>query len=680
MFNRLLFTIATIACLTGSYAVYAVLTRSLVVVPELPEANVELTRHTIAHRPAENVRVAETHLAEQPWAAKSQYMLRMGQSFIYTKEFKHTPGDQRIRFIPFAMVWLQKDKEGREQPVTLVSDSALLKFASTFDDVNPNPGRVVGAVLDGEVQIKGSDGLEIVGEQFVFDESAPSLVSTNPVKFKYGSHVGWGRTLNMKLIPAEGPPGRDRPHVYGIRTIRLGSGAVPAEHVRLNIRMPQQGEQKLVQVQCSGNLEYDIAENSATLSKSVRAYSWTSKTDYDSLDCENLWLQFEPAPKVASVAHEVSEKEPKESGSQSYQKIESDLVFRRMIATGPKVLVRSTQNNLRAMMKRLEYDATDRRLQMTDPGKVYVSFKGSALTVPDVEVFLHQGTALKEKEVFCRGVGRLERIDPETSEATFVATWNGHLRKSTDAATGLDLIELQKQASFRQPKQHTALGAEVIRLWLAPLSLGIPAGAGSGTPEPAAAEPQPKRLVAERNVGLASPQLEARTNELEVRFDESAAPQVIGQQPRDSLQLASLELPVETVTERRPREQPDQPATRTAARGAPLKDGRIQKTSLATSGSLGPPIDPLSVDNNPFGRTGSLDSIQKPSEPLEVKADWIGVRMRRVPGEPQPELVEVETQGHVKVVQKFATGEAPMTAEGALVYRVREATSALFPT
>ncbi len=672
MFNRLLFTIATAACLTGAYAMYAVMSRSLVDVPDLPATSGEQTRQTVAHRPAENVRVAETYLSEQPWAAESQYMLRSGQSFIYTREFQHTPGDPRIRFVPFAMVWLQKNKDGVEESVSMVSDSALLRFAAGLDSLNPDPGRVIGAVLDGDVQIKGPDGLEIVGKQYVFDESAPSLVSTNPVDFHYGPHHGWGRTLNMKLIPAEGPPGRDRPHVFGIRTVRLGSGLPPAEHVRLNIRLPPQqdqepGQQKPVKIQCSGDLEYDVAAHTASFYKSVRASRWTDKSDFDQLECDELLLQFEPAlkPTVANVAATTDARA--NAGSQVYQKIETDLAFRHLIATGQKVLVRSTQNNLRATMNRLEYDAARRSLQLSgrpdrlDPShKVFVSLMGSVLTVPDVEVLLHEGAELKEKEILCRGEGRLEWIGPETNVATFVATWVGHLRKSTDSASGLDIIELQKKAYFSHPQQKTGLVADTIRLWLAPLSLGMPTPAGGSTAKTPTPEPQPKQLIAERDVVLLSPQLKAWTSELEVRFEQiTAAPREIGLRQRVGLQLVSLEKPVSQTTDRRPLDLQGQPKPRTAAGGSRDK---VESASFAAAGLLGPPIDPLSADTASSGR--SPDPAQKPAEPLEVTADWIGVRMQRVQGEPQPELLDVETRGHVKVVQRRSAGEAPMTADG----------------
>jgi hypothetical protein len=669
MNSRLLFTIATVACLTGVYAAYAVLTRPYVIVPEFPETSIDPNRHSIAHLPVENVRVAQTYLAEQSWAAESQYMLRAGQAFIYTQKYDHQAGDARIRFIPFAMVWLQKDKQGRETAVSLVSDSALLKFASAFDGINSNPGRVTGAVLDGEVQIKGPDGLAIAGKQFVFDESAPSLISTNLVQFQYGSHYGRGRTLNMKLIPAEGPPGRDRPHVFGVRTIRLGSGTDPItkkfDPVQLDVRMPQQGQQKLVKIRCSGDLEYDVENRTALFSQSVRAHSLTGGGGYDSLDCDKLWLQFEPDvvdPRAAAPAAPAAE-DPANSEPRAYQQVDTALVFRRMIAEGERVKVVSTQGQMRADMKRLVYDAVERRLQLTDPWNVCVSQKGSTLWVPDVEVRFDEVSSAVT-EVVCRGTGRLEMTRPETNELAFVATWVKQLRKSTDAASGLDFIELQQQASFRQPLQHTGLGAELIRLWLAPMSLSLPTGDdNSQAPAP---EPQPKRLVAERDVALVSPQLVARTNELDVQFEEDAVtPRELGRLRRDGLQLVALEEQVEPAADG-PRAQPNQ---RRSFKDPPGRSTTIRPATYAAQSperrSLGPPIEiPLSDDPLPGGKPPGLDPRQKSVEPLEITSDRISVRMRRLDGQTEPELVEVETEGHMKIVQRRPSGEAPLTAEG----------------
>ena len=293
MLSRILFTIATAVSLTGLYAVYAVAIRPLVVIPDEPVAPQVAEEQTESHRPAENVRIAESYLTEQSWAAQSEYMLRAGQAFIFTNNWDREKTDQRlVNFEPFAMVWISKDQQGREQAVSLVSDSAQIRFASAFDDKHSNPGRVVGAVLDGEVQVKGSGGLEVKGKRFIFDESAPSLISTHPVGFRFGPHVGSGRSLHMSLIPAEGLPGRDRPHVFGIRNGRLSGGIDPAtkkfEDVRLDVEMRRQGKPVVVNIRKAWELEYDMASQTATFSKDVRVSTKTGPNEYDGLDCDLL--------------------------------------------------------------------------------------------------------------------------------------------------------------------------------------------------------------------------------------------------------------------------------------------------------------------------------------------------------------------------------------------------------
>ena len=648
MLSRLLFTIATAVSLTGLYAVYAVAVRPLVVLTDRAPEPIETPARAAAHRPVENVRVAESYLPEQSWAAQSQYMLRAGQAFVFTNEWRREGNDQKVRFTPFALVWLSVDRDGQEQAVSLVSDSAQLKFASAFDEKNPNPGRVVGAVLDGVVQVKGTDGLAVVGRRFIFDESAPSLVTTNPVQFQYGRHKGSGRSLHMSLIPGEGLPGKDRPHVFGIRTVRLSSGTDPAtkkfEDVRLDVQLRQQGQPVVINIRGARELEYDVASQSAVFSQEVRVFTKTGPKEYDGMDCDRLTVQFAANlngnPGLAGDPPSDSAARQKEP----YQQIETDLAFQQLSAEsfdGRKVKIVSQRHGVRAFMTKLVYDAHSRSLLMSDPKGVSASQKGSTLSVPEIEVRLAENNSLGE--VLCRGAGRLESTRPGTDELAFIATWAKLLRKSTDRVTGLDLIELEQHASFRQPDRHTGLGAELIRIWLAPLPLNAamsPPGAESPTPS---SEPDVKRLFAEREVALVSPQLVARTEILDVRFDEAVAPpRALSLRSRAGLQPAELRAP----------------------RRALVQLTAFAAVPAGTDGSLGPPIDiPFSAPDA-AGRSRVIDQGLTAAEPLDLKADRIGVRLRKVAGQLQPEVSAVETHGHVIVRQKRKPGEPSLTAEG----------------
>ena len=688
MLSRILFTIATAISLTGLYAVYAVAIRPLVMIPDEPAPVQVSDEQGESHRPRENVRVAESFLGDQPWTAQSEYMLRAGQAFVFTNKWDREKSDQRlVRFEPFAMVWVSKDKQGREQAVSLVSDSAQIKFASAFDDKHSNPGRVVGAVLDGVVQIKGSDGLEVTGKRFIFDESAPSLISTNPVQFQFGLHKGSGRSLHMSLIPAEGVPGPDRPHVFGIRTVRLSGGTDPVtkkpEDVRLDIHMRQQAKPVVVNIRKARELEYDVASQTAVFSKDVRVFTMTGPEERDGLDCDLLTIRFAAKPK--SPLNDQAGRSTQDHASlvttsaklkPAYQQLETDLEFERLTAigiAGRKVQLVSQRNGLRAFMTKLDYHATQRTLHMSDPKGVMVVQRGTTLVVPEIAALLGAEESLSE--VICRGAGKLETTTPGTNQLVFIASWAKQLSLKTDRETGLDVIELEQQASFGQPSKRTGLVAERIRIWMASLSRdavarpNATARGATAAPLPLPIEPDLKRLFAEREVALVSPQLTARSQELDVRFDSATdRPVTVRTRSRAGLTLAEY-VPDEPTVRREPHSSANSRGSRATPPGSvrPTAHSTLSRggpEELRTEGLLGSPlgIPSPSTEAKPPNRVAN--PRLPTTEPLDLTADRIGVRLRKVDGQSQPEVTEIETHGHVIVRQNHKPGEPPLKLEG----------------
>ncbi|MCA9118502.1 MAG: hypothetical protein KDA79_25750, partial [Planctomycetaceae bacterium] len=153
--------------------------------------------------PPENVRMAEKYLASQPWAAKAKYQIRTAEAFVYANEWEPVENDQAVRFRPFAMIYMPRDRPENEQPVTVVGESAYLKFANRFQVTDPDPGRIIGGALQGNVRIVGPNGLTIVGRNFIYSEKAMRLWSDESVHFAYGPHRGRGYGLQVELIADE---------------------------------------------------------------------------------------------------------------------------------------------------------------------------------------------------------------------------------------------------------------------------------------------------------------------------------------------------------------------------------------------------------------------------------------------------------------------------------------------
>lgn len=623
MFNRLVLTFATAVSLIGLYALYSVAMDRVVVIAIPPQQAVE--EFTEAERPAENVRVAATYIPARRWATatKSKYMLRAEQAFVYTDSWYREEGSgKHIKFIPFAMVWVSINKEGQEQAVSIVCDSAQLEFASAFDETNQKPGRVVGAVLNGAVEITGPDGLAINGHQFIFSEAGLSLLTTNPVSFRYQNHRGSATRMSMKLLAAEGLPGLDRPHVFGVESVRLIGGPNPSDpnnmYVRLKIELPD--DPKPVNVQCYGDLEYSVDTNTAVFTKDVRVSHGVTQGKekaYDSLNCETLTMQFIPRKMEIDDSSDGTAENKEISGKPAeYQKVERNLEFSWLEAVGApgkKVQIHSDAQKMTAHLSRLTFNAESRVLTMSSEGardNVQIRRERSELLAPKIEAQFGEMNSLET--LICRGMGHLKMVDEKTGKLAFVATWRKQLTKRTDEATKLDLVQLDSGAHFLLRDRLTGLGAELIKVWLVPTANSGNMMFGTSTPDRDDAKasspetPQPKRLLAQHEVVLESPEMMIeRTNELDIQFVDV---------PRVS------------------------------------------------DGSLGPPIE------IPYeGKSSAPSRITRNNSaaPIVVSADRIGVQLRRTEGSTQPASIsEGHFEGKVRVTQVRQKGEKPLSLEG----------------
>jgi hypothetical protein len=655
VFKRLIFTLATAGCLISLAALYSLAMKPVVVIPPRQQPQVQRTEYTEAKRPAENVRVAATYVPSQKWATESKYMLRAEQAFVYTQAWRREESsDKRVQFEPFAMVWVSTDKNGVEQAVSVISESAQLEFASAFDEKNQNPGRVVGAVLNGKVYISGPDGLMVAGHDFIFNEASLSLDTTNPVRFKYQSNFGTAEQMRIKLIPAEGLPGLDRPHIYGVESIRLIGGE---KTVHLIFHLPQGKEVRPVSVRC-GELEYAVATNTAVLNTDIRV--WTGpENQYDWLYCDTLTMQFVPKKADPAENKEVAEQPPSEDPSREndYQKLETNLEFSWLEAVAnvdqiKVVKVHSHTYGVDARMTRLAYDAESQVLSMSseDPRKdVSIVRNGSELKAPEIEAHLRTADANPLEKLFCFGKGELIYVDEKSGRVAFVANWEKQLSKTLDAETNLDLIQLDQKAQFRQPDRVSGLGADLVKIWLVPFTFGTPDPGTEKQKETRTPELEPKRMLAVGDVAFLSPQLLIKqTDELDIRFDEEpAAPATTDvRNPRTSLEPSGLTM-VNRVEAYR---QPFQAA-------APLQPATGRRTRQVGFASI------PALPEKALSRSSPAQADEAP-QLITILAKRIGVRLQRLAGQRDPTVKEVHADGRVLITQERKHGEQPMRIEG----------------
>lgn len=620
MFRRLLFTITTGAVLCGVYLLYSAMLRPVVpqAAPQPPPALGTLDNDDDA-RPIENVRVAETYLAaQQPWTATARYLLRSSEqgAFLFTNDWQPEGKEGRIKLSPFAMAWVSINKQtGLEEATTVVSESASLKFSGKFDMMSSDAGRVIGATLEGGTQITGPNGLVINGRNFHFFEASAKLWSDSPVTFAYAGNKGSANRFQADLIPQSGPPERDRPHIFGVRTIRL------SQNVNMDLQLKQKDEPLTLKMSCAGNFEFDIPRQTATYTDKVKAYRRTTQQEFDWIECDKLTVLFGD-PAALQVA---SEPPPLTAdATPEYQRLNQTLKFRRLQAErltptvetkGGKAVqtfqLQSMQNKLRASFRQLVYDAEEQVLVLTDTDGVKVVQAQTQLQSP--EIMLKLGAENKLVGALCRGAGWINHRDPETNTVLFAADWKKHLQQWSEVEPGVDLIELADTASFRQPNENSAMGAELIRVWTSSLAAAGPLTLNGDSPKKTdAEETEPKkkpniqfrRMEALQDVVLISPQLEGKCQRLEAAVDMRAKP-------------------------------------RTAAPGSS-------------------PLSSLKREPSP---DEAAVPMEKEEFPYVVGADRIRIRLIPTTTE-QPDVAEVWTDGQVTMTQQRPAGKLPLSIKG----------------
>lgn len=613
MSRRTLLTISTAIGLSCLYLLYARFVKP-VIDPQimLKQADIDIKRPPPPSRPRSAIEAALAYLPSQPWTVDAEYQLHANDAFIYAKERDSLESDQAIRFKPFAMIWQTNRTEQGKQPITVVSEMAVVRFASKLNWVAPTPGRVVGGQLQRKVRITGPDGLVVVGKNFFFEEAATRIWSDDPVWFRYGPHQGRAEQgVQIDLIAAEPSEDDEMPRISGIDKIHLLGDVSMAMVLDAD---ETQDEPVRVQIRSKGRFEYAVGTNIATFEDDVVVVRPTDREHVDSLHCDRLTLEFEPkTPRTDQRGT---------NQDQRFRGIDGPLVFRRLRAEGlkgRKAELVSEANQLTAWMNTFIYDRQTKVALLSDEDYVEVVQKSSRLLCP--EMTLLHGDGGKIATAWCRGKGHLEHVDAETGEIQFSARWLKQLKKYTDPQTGLDVIELEQQAVVRQPQRNTGLAAEFIKLWLQQVD---PTRTGDRDVE----NVEPKFLLALKNVDISSPQLQGKTQRLHVLFEAGS------------------------WAKRSPH---------TASRGLDARRGlqsAVRRVAHRRQESPGLEETPQSDRSNGGSTRGDA------KHPLKIVADRMTVRA--LPGNEfrDAQVAEIWTEGNVHVQQQRGPDQQPMQLAG----------------
>ncbi len=662
--NRLLLTWFTTVALTGAYLVYAQTLRHVitekVIRREFPEE--EITSRAYA---SGNNEQAKTFLPESPWAENARYQFKDENVYIYTESWEQEEENKAARLKPFAMLMFDPKKGESVAPFALMSEEALIRFEQPFGIKHTDPGRMIAGSLEGVVKITGPNGLIIYGRNFFYEESSMNIRSDHEVQFAYEDHRGRARGIEMKLIPSATRKKELKPAVDGIREIVLRRDVLMILALKKDQESSQDEPSRFATVKSTGSFTFNLETNQGTFTENVRVHHPTSPLQADTLECDNLQLQFVRKAETngdAATAETVNRQKSSHSSGK--------LAFQSLVATGKNVTLISEENQLSGWMTRLSYNEETKTIVLTDQERaVRILQQSSKLLCPEITINQNQDGQLET--ILCKGAGWIKHEDPKTGQLTMAARWARQMKKSIDPETKLELIELEEQCQVSQPAESFELDAQRIRLWLKGALPSIKKTNSitqdSGQTELSNSQKMqnkldPYKMIAEQDVVINSPRLQGQTKRLEVWFD-----QVVGPQSAPNAPLSTQVQPQQPAAK--------QPVIKQAvfAVDDPIPLRKLPAASQSGPFSNLPANDRSQVEtlegraklpspNSPFAESDSPPAIETP-EPIIVIADLMKLRVNKN-ALGKAEVSEVWTEGNVSVEQFHGKQEKPLHITG----------------
>jgi hypothetical protein len=706
--RRLILTASTTASLCGAFALYsAFVTPIFTPAMTLPIAGGTASSDSTS-RPAVSHEEASRFLAAHAWAAEARYVWT-DRHAVFAEEMDFREDAREIELRPFALLLRQGNGLG-EDPITVVCESARLKFAGDddagpFDRSNPKLGRVIAAVLSGEVIVRGSSGLAINTRDVYFSEASLRVWSDQPLTFAFGKNHGSAHGLELDLIQQRTAPGRDKPAVEGIRTVRLrrnvdmiltrvaksperviapeiaaDSGSPAGASIvlaggQVDGGVPSKSE--TAHVTSAGSFEFSLETYVASYQDRVHVERVIDVGSPEHLACDLLRVLFEPAGTATSG----SPGAPAVAAAPRDSSLAPDfgsLTFRRLRAEGKHVTLTADERQFLAEMHHLDYDAHSREVTMFDTADVKVFQGPNELRCP--EIALVHAESGEIGRLVCRGPGWLESRRAGSRSLEFAAEWTKELRRTPDAESKLDLLEFEGNAKLRQPGRMM-LSGELIKAWITPGRGGaIAREADLPTRSDPTETARVERVVALRKVELSSPQLTGTTERLEIDIEEGEtskrpAPDVGEQSPRLSRDRLMVSIWPEARTARVAAPQRRQPSGLmqvAAERGGPAKTpGMRSAVAGGTVSSATAPQRGKAIKTSAAGAAGvpvrSTTTSRPNRQPMGMAADVIRVRVVRsldARGADQYDVAEVWNDGHVFIQQARGDESPPLVSRG----------------
>lgn len=520
--RRAWMTLVTSAVLWAIYYGYALLVNPWLVPGVLPAAEHLIANAAAAINPRQN-ELAQQYLASQPWALDAPVQLDLHGSCIFASQMSLGDGpDSALReddagesltLSPFAMIWFPQDAKPGQRPISIVCESAYLKFDTKLDWAALNIGRPVRAALSGGVRIEGPDGLLIEGEAFAFDEEPMHIRCDHRVTFAYGASRGTAERLEIELISDENARRKRQFDIVGISKILLRN------NVKMDLEVDDEDDEgesnertkRQVKIQCGGRFEFEPPTNTARFEEDVYVYRPTGADEFDSLqyvDSLTLLLESEESGHTQVPAG---------------NKGTGGMKPRQLYAKGRQMTLRSQRSRFTAKVNELMYDVPAKVARLKSQRSVEADLDSTHISCPEIQVSLGEHGRVNAAQ--CLGAGSLRNLGTPNAKGRksdpFTVKWGNKLMLQPDPQARCDLLQIEEQALVHFQEQGLGLTADLIQFWVErrPKPRN---NAKKNKSRSSKEEFVPRRLIAKTRAVVISPEMDIEANEIVVGFEEAA--------------------------------------------------------------------------------------------------------------------------------------------------------------
>jgi lipopolysaccharide export system protein LptA len=397
------------------------------------------------------------------------------------------------------------DEATNRQPVVLrAPHGARLKFEKALS-LSGDHGNLENGQLRGEVQIfrrstapDRDDALSLVTSNVQL--SRERIFTLYDCSFHFGQSFGRGKRLTIDLF---GPAARQKSDTTfaGIERIELGSvdemylhrSAMPSgDNARSTSSDLLEGANDSLWIGCAGPMQFDFANNLATLADDVVIRTADGQNQ---LNCEDLTVFLAPAAEAG----------------QSSESRTKQMEVRRLQARGTPAVLTSVSRNAQITAASIDFDLLTKTVILTDRESAILVRDGQTIYSPAIQYTFSEDGRIGNAVI--RGPGSIQQANDETRSA-FHCKWRELLTLQDDQKSGCKVLTLDGAVV---EMTDLNLNADQLNLWIREIP-------ESTAPGKTRYRIVPAKMLAEGLVKIVSPELEGDCSEAAAYWPDPGVP------------------------------------------------------------------------------------------------------------------------------------------------------------